>query len=58
VAVAEKLQRKWIGIDISPTAIGVMQRRLEKIGANPKIVGLPTTEDDLRSLKPSNSRTG
>jgi DNA modification methylase len=52
VAVAEKLQRKWIGIDISPSAIGVMKRRLEKIGATPEIVGLPMTEADLRTLKP------
>lgn len=52
VAVAEKMGRKWIGVDISPSAIGVMKRRLEKIGAPPKIVGLPVTEGDLRHLKP------
>lgn len=52
VKVAEELQRKWIGIDISPTAIGVMKRRIEGVGGSPKIVNLPMTEAELRTLKP------
>ncbi len=30
IAVAHKLDRAWLGVDISPTALGIMQRRLEK----------------------------
>jgi DNA modification methylase len=52
VKVAEELQRQWIGIDISTTAMGVMKRRIEEVGGEPKIVGLPMTEAELRDLKP------
>ena len=31
--VAQRLGRRWIGIDISPTAITLIGKRLEKIGA-------------------------
>jgi len=31
---AHNLKRKWIGIDVSPTAIKVNKERLEKVGAN------------------------
>lgn len=50
VAVAHRLGREWIGIDISPSAVEVMKNRLEKNGATPKVEGLPETEDDLREL--------
>lgn len=49
---AQNLGREWIGIDISPTACGVMQRQLARIGQTVKIIGLPVTVDDLRALKP------
>jgi len=52
IAVAHKLDRAWLGIDISPTALGIMQRRMEKIGASVDLEGLPVTEDDLRKLRP------
>jgi DNA modification methylase len=55
VAVAERMARRWIGIDISPTAVNLMKRRLEKATnrrCTPKVVGLPVTADDLRQLKP------
>lgn len=52
VAVAERLKRKWIGIDISPQAVEVMKLRLAKLGSTPSIHGLPTTVDDLRELGP------
>ena len=54
--VAHKLGRNWIGIDISPTAAKVMESRLGKMGATKDkdyiTIGLPTTIDDLRQLKP------
>lgn len=54
---AYKLKRKWIGIDISPTAIKLIERRLkEKVKAIKDedyiSIGLPTTIKDLKLLKP------
>ncbi len=52
IAVAQRLQREWIGIDISPQAVGIMKRRVDKLGANAKVQGLPATIEDLRELGP------
>ncbi len=52
MAVAHKEKRQWIGIDISPTAVGLMQRRLRKLGAEPEVENVPASEVDLRTLKP------
>ncbi len=53
IAVAERLHRQWIGIDISPTAASVMKRRMDAIGAKDvRVHGLPVTLDDLKQLTP------
>lgn len=53
IVSAQKLQRQWIGIDISPTAVGLMERRVKKAGATRvKLVGMPVTEEQLRALRP------
>jgi len=56
MAVAQKLKRKWIGIDISPTAISLIEKRLEKIGAiksrDYESIGMPTTITALKELEP------
>ena len=53
LVAAHRLQRRWIGIDISPTACNLMSRRLQKVGAlGIRLVGMPATVDDLRQLKP------
>lgn len=56
MVVAHKLKRKWIGIDISPTAIKLVGRRLKKLGVvkdeHYKTLGMPTTEKELKKLKP------
>jgi len=53
IVVSERLGRHWIGIDISPTACNLMKRRLAKVGTtNIKLVGMPTTIEDLKKLKP------
>jgi hypothetical protein len=53
LVAAERHGRKWIGIDISPTAVGLMKWRLEKVGADtPKLIGMPVTEEQLHALKP------
>jgi DNA modification methylase len=53
LTVAQRLRRNWIGIDISVTAVGIIERRLLKDGyAKPKVLGMPTTEQELTTLKP------
>lgn len=53
LAAAQRLGRRWLGIDISPTAIGLVKRRIEKEGAtNIKLVGMPVSVSQLKALKP------
>lgn len=54
IDAAQKLGRQWVGIDISPTAVNIMDRRIKRIpGAPwPILVGLPSTVESLRMLKP------
>jgi len=52
IVVAHKLGRRWIGIDVSPTACNLMMDRMGKIGAKPNLVGMPMSENDLRKLPP------
>jgi DNA modification methylase len=53
IVVAQKLGRKWIGIDVSPTACKLMANRMRKIGAQDiKLEGLPKSEDEVRGLQP------
>lgn len=50
---AQQNKRHWIGIDISPTACNLMNRRLAKIGfLDARLVGMPTSVEDLKGLKP------
>ena len=54
-AVAQKLGRKWVGIDVSPTACQLIVKRMRSLGATIKkddIVGLPKTESQLRAMEP------
>jgi len=61
IAVAQQLGRRWVGIDISPTAIKVIQTRLDKgaertLGAieniNYEVAGMPTTVEGVKKLEP------
>jgi len=56
LAVAHKLGRRWIGIDISPTAIKTVDDRLRRIGAKIDedyiVVGMPMRVRELKKLKP------
>ena len=52
---AAKFKRRWIGVDMSPTACRVMAERLEKRlnfkeGIDFRLVDMPKTEDDLRRM--------
>lgn len=55
VAAANKLGRKWVGIDVSPTACRLMVKRLRKAGiaiSNNDINGLPKTLDQVKLMEP------
>lgn len=52
IAVAQRLGRRWIGIDVSPTACNLMAKRMRSIGATPQLMGMPMTEAELRNLEP------
>jgi len=52
IAVAEKHNRNWLGIDISPTAVDLTERRLAAEGVKAEILGMPSTMDDLRAMHP------
>jgi DNA modification methylase len=53
IAVAYKLGRRWVGIDISPTACNLMGLRFHKLDPRNyvNIVGMPLDEVDLRKLQ-------
>ena len=55
--VAQRERRKWIGIDISPTACRVMAKRLQdnygiKEGVDFRVRDLPKTVEELRQYPP------
>jgi DNA modification methylase len=52
IAVAHKLGRRWIGIDVSPTACKLMAQRMRSLGAkNVSETGQPMNEEDLHKLE-------
>ena len=51
VAVAEPLNRKWIGIDITHLAINLIKRRIyDGFGYHPHVVGEPVSLPDAEAL--------
>ena len=53
IAVAHKLKRKWIGIDVSPLACKITIERMRKLGVTPiKIIGMPKTIKEIKALQP------
>lgn len=55
VAVAHRLGRKWVGIDVSPTAAKLMVNRAHSLGVaitENDILGLPKTEEEIRAMPP------
>lgn len=55
LAVAQRLGRRWIGIDAEMPACMVMRQRLERSGSRPEIIDATeiTTEAKLRDMKPA-----
>jgi DNA modification methylase len=55
---AEKLRRRWIGIDISQSAIRVVEKRLRKMGCtNFDVHGLVSSLKQLQELEPFEFQT-
>jgi DNA modification methylase len=53
LASSQRLKRRWVGIDISPTACSLIKRRMAKLDApDVRLDGMPTTVEQLRQLKP------
>jgi len=53
LAVAQQLGRRWVGCDVSPTALRLVKQRLIKYGATDiKEIGVPKTLDELRAMRP------
>jgi DNA modification methylase len=55
IAVAHKLKRRWIGIDVSPTACKLMVKRMRKLGvqiSDKDIIDLPRSVIQLRAMQP------
>jgi DNA modification methylase len=52
IAVAERLKRNWIGIDITHLAVTLMKHRLQSLSheVSFKVVGEPTTVEDAQQL--------
>lgn len=48
---SQKLNRNWIGIDITHLAIGLIEYRMkEAFGVRPKVEGIPTTFESAQAL--------
>lgn len=55
IAASHNLKRKWIGIDISPTACKLMVRRMRELHVDiseKDIIGLPKTFEDIKAMQP------
>ena len=53
LAVAQKMDRRWVGIDVSPTACKLILNRMRRIGAqNMEIIGMPQTLEEVKGLQP------
>ncbi len=55
IAVSQRMDRKWVGIDVSPSACKLMVKRLRGLGVSisqADILGLPKTETELHRLQP------
>ncbi len=55
IAVAHRLGRNWVGVDVSPTACQLMVKRMRGLGvpiADTDILGLPKTEEEIRAMPP------
>lgn len=54
VLAAHNLGRHWVGIDISPLAVDIMERRLIGAGAQPRLGGVPFDLEAARRMAADN----
>jgi len=53
LVVAQRYGRRWLGVDVSPTACKLMKRRLAREGVTRvEIIGIPYKPEELKQLKP------
>ena len=55
IAVAQKTKRRWVGIDVSPTACKLMVKRMKKLKVKiteDDIIGLPRTLEQVKTMEP------
>ncbi len=55
ISVAHQLGRRWIGVDVSPTACKLMASRMQKLGVSigdNDIIGLPRTLEEAKAMQP------
>jgi len=52
LAVAQRLKRRWVGIDVSPSACKLIERRLRSLHAKVNLINMPTTPAELKKLPP------
>jgi len=55
IHAAQKSGRRWVGIDVSPTACRLMATRMRRLGVNigeANIVGLPKTLKEIQAMQP------
>lgn len=55
LAASHELKRRWIGIDISPTACKLIAKRMYALGVSigpADVIGAPKTEAQIRALEP------
>ena len=54
VLAAHNLGRHWVGIDISPLAVDIMEKRLIRAGAQPRMGGVPYDLEGARRMAADN----
>jgi DNA modification methylase len=52
IVAAHKLGRRWIGVDVSPTACKVMVKRMKQMNVEAKVISLPKTMREVKELQP------
>lgn len=55
IASAYRLDRKWVGIDVSPTACKLMAKRMHTLGvaiSGREIIGMPKTMAEIHGMQP------
>lgn len=55
IAVAQRLKRLWVGVDVSPTACKLMAKRMHSLGvaiSERDVIGMPKTLREIHAMQP------